>query len=87
MKRSVKARPGRMNHQKSIRRRAEAHHLHDKTAVLKQRGSCSVTPRGTHDASPLFAHIQFGLKGANFPASEIRGQIAVHTDDGDDDEN
>jgi len=87
MKRSVKARPGRMNHQKSIRRRAEGHHLHDKTAVLKQRGSCSVTPCGTHDAAPLFAHIQFGLKGANYRGGEIRGQIAVYRDDGDDDEN
>ncbi len=76
-----------MNHQKSIRRRAEGHHLHDKTAVLKQRGSCSVTPCGTHDAAPLFVHIQFGLKGANYPGGEIRGQIAVHRDDGDDDEN
>jgi len=36
---------------------------------------------------PLFAHIQFGLEGASYPGGEIRGQIAVHRGDGDDDEN
>ncbi len=57
-----------------------------KSAVLKQRGGCSVTPCGTHDAAPLFAHIQFGLKGANYPGGEIRGLVA-RRGDGDDDEN
>src|SRR6266403_2806497 len=37
-KRSVNARPGGMNHQKSICRRAKGHHLHDKIGRLETKG-------------------------------------------------
>jgi len=48
---------------------------------MKLLGSLGLT------GPPLFAHIQFGLKGANYPGGEIRGQIVAHRGDGYDDEN
>ena len=60
---------------------------HTLTALSSQSSSIKLLGWLGLTGPPLFAHIQFGLKGANYPASEIRGQIVAHCGDGDDDEN